>query len=129
MNPSPDLRRQGERQCRIVALLASLEERKAGEPLTRIGVPGRDLFLVIKGKLSGRSRAGREFIMDRGAVVGVLGCFHPDGRRTADVDVAEDATLLRITPDSLELLIRRNPRIAAQVFRNLNAYQAIERKD
>jgi hypothetical protein len=40
--------------------------------------------------------------------------------------VAEDTCLLRITPDSLERLRRRNPRIAAKVFRNLNAYQAVE---
>ena len=66
--------------------------------------------------------------MERGAIVGLLGCLHPDGERTADIDVEEDARLLRITPDSLERLRRRNPRIAAQVLRNLNAYQAIERE-
>ena len=120
-----------KRQCRIVALLTSLEERKAGEPLTRIDAPGRDLFVVVEGKLSGRTRPpdAREFSMQRGDVVGVLGCFHPDGKRTADTDVTEDARLLRITPDSLEFLRRRNPRIAAKVFRNLNRYQAIERTD
>ncbi len=41
-----------------------------------------------------------------------------------NVDVIEDARLLRLTPEHLENLLRRKPRIAAIVFRNLNKESA-----
>ena len=44
--------------------------------------------------------------------------------RTLNVDVTEDARLLRLTPRNLERLRRRHPRTAAMIFRNLNVTQA-----
>ena len=54
----------------------------------------------------------------RGDVVGEVGLF--SGERSANVDVSEDARLLRFTPNNLQRLRRRYPRIAATVLRNLN---------
>ena len=56
--------------------------------------------------------------MRRGDVVGEVALFSEG--RTADVDVARDARLLRFGDADLARLGRRYPRIAAQVNRNLN---------
>ena len=58
----------------------------------------------------------------RGDVVGEVGLF--SGERSANADVAEDARLLRFTPNNLQRLRRRYPRIAATVLRNLNEIMA-----
>jgi hypothetical protein len=42
-----------------------------------------------------------------------------DGKRTADVDVIEDARLLCLSPEGLQRIQRRSPRIAAVLLRNL----------
>jgi len=56
--------------------------------------------------------------MQRGDVAGEVALF--SAARTADVDVASDARLLRFGDADLERLGRRWPRIAARVTRNLN---------
>ena len=50
--------------------------------------------------------------------MGEAGLFH--GERSANVDVLEDARLLRITQNNMERLHRRYPKTAARVFWNLN---------
>ncbi len=60
--------------------------------------------------------------MRRGEVVGDVGLFH--GNRTSDVEVKEDARLLRLTNEALERLRRRYPRIGAQIYRNLSVLLA-----
>ena len=54
----------------------------------------------------------------RGDTFGEAGLFF--ATRTANVDVVDDARLIRITRENLETLRRRYPRIAARVFSNLN---------
>ena len=56
-------------------------------------------------------------------MIGEVG-FFLGGRRVANVDVVEDARLLRLTPEDLERLRRRRPRIAATLLRNLNVFTA-----
>jgi CRP-like cAMP-binding protein len=80
------------------------------------------MYVVVDGELRA-SIAGREGPIHltthrRGDTVGEVGLFH--ATRTADVDVVEDARLLRLTQESLERLRRRSPKIAAQVNWNLN---------
>ncbi len=54
----------------------------------------------------------------RGDVIGEVGLFGQ--KRSADVDVVEDARLLRLTRKNLARLGRRYPRIATQVLSNLS---------
>jgi predicted RND superfamily exporter protein len=116
------------RQCRIVALMVSLRTIPAGRRLMTTGEVGRDMYVVIDGRLRvWEERDGHELqreVSGRGDVLGEVTFFVPGRRRTANVDVFEDARLLRFTPSNLERLSRRYPRIASQVFRNLNEFQA-----
>ena len=59
----------------------------------------------------------------RGDPIGEIGLFTGDPR-SANVDVTENARLLRLTPSNMERLRRRHSRIAATLFRNLNEVQA-----
>jgi hypothetical protein len=110
------------RQARIFALMSRIVSVPAGGRLFAEGERGSELFVVIEGELvaSTARGAGRvEFSrMRRGDVVGEVALFSE--ARTADVDVASDARLLRFGDADLERLGRRWPRIAAQVNRNLN---------
>jgi predicted RND superfamily exporter protein len=81
-------------QARIVALMAEVVSVPAGQRLIRTDA--------------------------RGDVIGEVALFYGSHTRTADVDVVDDARLLRLTESSLDRLRRRSPRIASQVHRNLN---------
>jgi CRP-like cAMP-binding protein len=80
------------------------------------------MFVVLDGELvASLERDGRRrelSRMHRGDTVGEVALFH--GARTADVDVAVDARLLRFGDEDLARLARRYPRTAAKVYRNLN---------
>jgi predicted RND superfamily exporter protein len=110
------------RQARIFALMSRIVSVRAGQRLFGEGDRGREMFVVIDGELvASRSRNGTrvEFShMRRGDVVGEVALFSEG--RTADVDVAGDARLLRFDDADLVQLGRRYPRIAVEVNRNLN---------
>ncbi len=80
------------------------------------------MYTVISGKLQAsiEGDSGR-IILDplvRGDTFGEAGLFF--ATRTADVDVVEDARLIRITNENLMTLKRRYPRTSAQLLSNLN---------
>ena len=109
-------------QCRIVALMASLRAVPAGTQLMHVGDAEQEMYVIVDGKLR-IWKVGETGPIDlrscaRGDVVGEVGLF--SGERSANVDVSEDARLLRFTPNNLQRLRRRYPRIAATVLRNLN---------
>jgi CRP-like cAMP-binding protein len=109
-------------QARIVALMTHVVSVPAGQRLIRTGDAGAEMYVVIEGELRA-SVDGKEGPVHlsthrRGDVIGEVGLFYAS--RTADVDVVEDARLLKLDQESLERLRRRSPRIAAQVHRNLN---------
>ncbi|RIL08149.1 MAG: hypothetical protein DCC71_00705 [Proteobacteria bacterium] len=110
------------RQARIFALMAKVVPVRAGERLMREGEQGESMYVVIDGELEASlERDGKRIPlsrMQRGDTVGEIALF--SGARTADVDVARDARLLRIADADLARLGRRYPRIAAKVYRNLN---------
>lgn len=110
------------RQARIFALMSQLVRAPAGQRLFAEGDPGRHLYVVIDGELAASTTRGDERIefgrLGRGDVVGEVALFA--GGRSADVDVVRDARLLRFDESDLERLVRRYPRIAARVHRNLN---------
>jgi CRP-like cAMP-binding protein len=88
----------------------------------RAGDPGRDLFVVIDGELRvSIERDSKRMELDRavrGDVIGEVGLFQ--GARTADVDALTDVRVLRLTPESLDRLCKRYPRIGGRVYRNLS---------
>jgi hydrophobe/amphiphile efflux-3 (HAE3) family protein len=109
-------------QCRIVALMANLRTVPAGTQLMHVGDAEQEMYVIVDGKLR-IWKEGEHGPIDlrscsRGDVVGEVGLF--SGERSANADVAEDARLLRFTPNNLQRLRRRYPRIAATVLRNLN---------
>lgn len=118
----PLFRGLSQAQCRIVALMASLRTVRAGTQLMHVGEREQEMYVIVDGKLR-IWKDGETGPIDlrscaRGDVVGEVGLF--SGERSANVDVAEDARLLRFTPNNLQRLRRRYPRIAATVLRNLN---------
>jgi hydrophobe/amphiphile efflux-3 (HAE3) family protein len=118
-------------QCRIVALMASLRQVPGGNALVRLGDQDREMYVVIDGSLrvwkDGPEGAIELRTCERGDVVGDIGLF--TGARSANIDVAKDARLLRFTPNNLQRLRRRYPRIAATVQRNLNEILALRLAD
>ena len=114
-------------ECRVAALIATIRQTPAGHRLLRAGEKGREMFLVIDGALqvSVEHPGGEREVLNlcrRGDVVGEVGFFHQ--LRSADVDVVEDARLLRLTQKNMEKLTQRYPRIAAKVLRNLSRIMA-----
>jgi predicted RND superfamily exporter protein len=111
-----------ERQARIFALMARTVEVPAGKRLFSEGEKGSEMFVVIDGELVASTESDGKCVafsrMRRGDVVGEIGLFSEG--RTADVDVTQDARLLRFGEADLERVGRRYPRIGAKVYRNLN---------
>ncbi len=109
-------------QARIFARMASIVVVPAGTRIIRHGDVGSEMFAIIDGKvqvsIEGQSGRVELSTYGRGHVVGEAGLYGQ--QRTANVDVTEDARLLRISRKSLERLRGRYPRIAAKVLRNLN---------
>jgi hydrophobe/amphiphile efflux-3 (HAE3) family protein len=118
----PLFRGLSKAQCRIVALMASLRSVAAGNPLMRVGETDREMYVIVDGALrvwkEGPTGPIDLRTSERGDVIGDVGLF--TGERSANVDVAKDARLLRFTPNNLQRLRRRYPRIASTVMRNLN---------
>jgi predicted RND superfamily exporter protein len=108
-------------QCRIVALMARVLSAPAGARLIKAGEQGQEMYVVIDGTLrvwaEGRDGPIELGSSGRGDVIGEVGLFYRS--RSANVDVVDDARLLRLTQSNLERLGRRYPRIASRVFRNL----------
>ena len=109
-------------QTRIVVRLASIRKVQAGERLIEFGQAGKEMYTVVDGSLQASiEHDGKKIKLEtlsRGATFGEAGLFF--ATRTANVDVIEDARLVCITLENLERLKRRYPRIAAQLFSNLN---------
>ena len=80
------------------------------------------MYIVVDGKLQASidgddGRINLDELV-RGDTFGEAGLFF--ATRTANVDVVEDARLICIKRENLEILKRRYPRNAAQLFSNLN---------
>jgi predicted RND superfamily exporter protein len=110
------------RQARMVALMAHVRDCVHGIRLMTEGAEEREMYVVIEGTLvaSVTHNGHRTELakMTRGDVVGEVALFAQ--RRTADVDAETDCRLLAITGEDLDRLRARYPRIATQVFWNLN---------
>ena len=109
-------------QARIVARMATIKVYECCDRIIEIGQPGEEMYTVIDGKLQASIESEHGTIkldeLVRGDTFGEAGLFY--ATRTANVDVVEDARLVSITRENLEIMKRRYPRIAAQLFSNLN---------
>jgi len=109
-------------QARLVALMATMLEVPAGRRLFNSGESGGALYVVIEGQLRAtvphENGTSELAVHSRGGVLGEIGLFRE--QRVANVDVVENARLLRLSRRSLDQLGRQRPRIAAVVFHNLN---------
>ena len=114
-------------QARIFALMSNVTRYKRGDNIFIEGEQASDeVFVIIDGELSAWIERDDNKIelsrMTRGTVVGEGGAFGET--RSSNVDAMSDARLLRFTMEDLERLRKRNPRIAAVVYRNLNRVQS-----
>ena len=118
----PLLKGLSKSQARIVALMAEIREVVAGQRLISEGDKSDGMYILLDGELQvSIDRDGHRIPLNshrRGAVCGEVGLYR--STRSADVDVTENARLLRLTDKDLNRLQRRYPRTAAQVLRNLN---------
>jgi predicted RND superfamily exporter protein len=109
-------------QARIVVRMATVKKVEAGDRLIELGQSGKEMYTVINGSLQvSLDHDGKKIDLEklgRGNTFGEAGLFF--ATRTANVDVIEDSRLVSITLENLEILKRRYPRIAAQLFYNLN---------
>lgn len=109
-------------QCRIVAQMASLRDMPEGTVLGHIGDNEREMYVIVDGVVRvwkpGDGGAIELNRCARGEVVGEVGLFF--GERSANMDIASKARLLRFTPNTLQRLSRQRPRIASVLLRNLN---------
>ena len=109
-------------QARIVARMASIHKVERGERIIETGQSGDQMYTVIDGMMQASIEGNNGRInLDahrRGDTFGEAGLFFDT--RTANVDVIEDARLISITRKNLETLQHRYPKIAAQVFSNIN---------
>ena len=116
-----------KRQARIFALMSSSIRLPAGQRLFSEGDKGGEMFIVIDGELvASIDQNGQrvEFArMRRGDVVGEIALFTE--HRSADVDVLQDARLLRFGETDILRLRRRYPFIAATIYANLNRVLAL----
>ncbi len=114
------------RQSRIFALMSDLQTVPAGTRVITEGEKGGDIYVIIDGELDVWVERDGERVelntMSRGMTIGEVGHFAD--RRTANIDAISDARLLRFNDADLERMVRRYPRVAAIVFRNLNRIQA-----
>lgn len=110
-------------EARKVVLTGMLQSLAAGEYAIRRGEHGRDLYMVVAGRmvvvdhdLDGHERTLA--IVDPGGVFGETGMVS-DGYRAFSARAEMSAEVLQLDFEALDRLRRRFPFTAAKVFRNL----------
>lgn len=100
------------------------KEIPKGTVLFREGDSGREMFIIQKGRVRVRKRAGSaekvlaelsegEFFGEMAVLMGL--------DRSATVEVIEDSKLLVIGPDTFESLLKSNPDIALKMLKKMAA--------
>ena len=110
-------------EARKVVLTGIIQSLAPGEYAIRRGEHGRDLYMVVAGRLvvidsdlDGNERVLA--IVDPGGVFGETGMVS-DGYRTFSARAETDTEVLQLDFDALDRLRKRFPYTAAKVFRNL----------
>ena len=110
-------------EARKVVLTGMLQSLAPGDYAIRRGEHGRDLYMVVAGRMVvvDRDLNGHErtlAIVDPGGVFGETGIVS-DGYRAFSARAETPAEVLQLDFDALDRLRRRFPFTAAKVFRNL----------
>lgn len=112
---------QGLKTEQALALL-KISEQRVLEPrakLVAFGDPSREMFILLSGQLSVRTRDGVQIaIIAPIAPVGEMGIFTGEPR-SATVTAIDKAALLVLGKLHLDNLMRRNPDIELAISRNL----------
>jgi predicted RND superfamily exporter protein len=119
----PLFRGLSSKQARVAALLAEIKEYQPGDKIFARGDKGEHMYVVIEGNLvvtlNNNDGAVLTREMGRGSIVGEVALYF--GERTADVHAIDHVRLLEITKHDLEQIQQRHPKIAAQLYANLNS--------
>ncbi len=112
-----------QRQARITALMANLKHYKEGDKVFHAGDFGENMFVVIDGELTVSINGENGTVhhikdIKRGDIIGEVALYH--GARTANVTANTDVRLLEITKADLKSIQKQHPKIAAQLYANLN---------
>jgi SulP family sulfate permease len=110
-----------DRALADLALSFGTIDMKKGEYLIRRGEAATDVFVVLSGRVRVQielpdGRALRLRTMTPGAIVGDI-AFYTGQRRTADVVLDEDSTLMRVSAADLRKIEETNGGLAAQIHR------------
>ena len=87
---------------------------KAGEVLWRKGDEAKEMLYLESGSLQ-LMEYGETLI--EGALVGEIGLFSPDSRRTLSLSCASDCVLYSLTAEEMALLYYQNPKLGFHVMR------------
>lgn len=112
---------QGLRPNQAVSLLKACDRRavEARTVLCKFGDPSHDMFILLSGQLSIRTKDGVQVaLIDPIAPVGEMGIFTGEPR-SATVLAKEACNLFVLGRAHLEALLRRNPDIELAIARNL----------
>ena len=97
-------------------LLPHMTRRQAtaGQTLWKKGDVAAEMIYLESGKLR---LVEHEEQLAPGSLVGEIGLFAPDNRRTLTVDCATDCTLYSLTTDGLAQLYYQNPKLGYHIMR------------
>jgi hypothetical protein len=87
---------------------------KAGEVLLRKDEPADRLIYVVRGELA---VAGSERRIGAGELVGEIGLFSPDRKRTQTIVCATDGELFEMTDELIQELCFQNPKLGYHLMR------------
>ena len=124
------------REAKIATLMSFTVDLKEDEVLFRQGDMGREMFVLLNGKVRIYLEQGYEqtelAVLEKGATFGEMGLFR-GAQRSAGAAASVTSRMLVINHDSLIRLRKRNPKIAAKLFFNLamrleNSYRQTHQK-
>jgi CRP/FNR family transcriptional regulator, cyclic AMP receptor protein len=89
-------------------------EAKAGETLWKKGDVATEMIYLGSGTLR---LVEHEEQLPPGSLIGEIGLFSPDNRRTLTVDCATDCTLYSLTTEGMAQLYYQNPKLGYHIMR------------
>ena len=89
-------------------------QAKAGDSLWRKGDVATEMLFVESGQLK---LLEHDALIGPGSIIGEIGLFAPDNRRTGSVNCATDCTLYSLSAEGMAKLYFQNPRLGYHVMR------------
>ena len=121
------------REVRTFILMGALEEVAHGTEILRQDEEGQEMFLILEGLVEVSVRNEKEeqktvTFLESGDLIGEMAMLG-EGKRSATVTAMGEVSLLRIDDRALQRILRRNPQIAAKIFRNISRVLSERVKD